>query len=386
MEFLKQSYKFIRQASLWEESIVASFSTLKKLNQIEDINQCLGKMSLVFGEVKGKPNQQANRLQLSQTLATIHLLRCKLHLQELRKEYQKSQLQLAFDSFAEASVQLKEGGAKLVHFEIVLALVTKLLFWVESFNLALAGMLSRAFRLLTFSQEALFLLEESIASSLKYSLLIEKESECSKTPLMLYYYRVKVQQASCMCTLGVVKQCKKQSLSRLTLAGQPSEDEEPDSRHEELGKKAEIPAEGKEKEDQRSLKEYLAKLTRKVDKLLSPNPKRLESFEIATAYLINALNKVPASQNLYIVTQVELARSRRLQAEARLQFLNLWGDESELQPADEDENDQPAEGFEPDFKSESLSQALFFTKELEDNTEQFFTNKHASLYLKKFYF
>ena len=166
--------------------------------------------------------------------------------------------------------------------------------------------------------QSLLSIDETVRELLKYSLLIEKQSESLKSPLMSLHSKLRVLLARSCTQLGVMK-----GLGRaLADEGVDSEDSE-----ERMDQPKDLPS-------YEPLKQYIQQLSTAIERALMPVPQRLESFERASALLVSVLNKLPENSEIRSMAAVELLRAKRLLAGHRNQLNSVW----EAQPLQNGEN------------------------------------------------
>lgn len=327
-----KSHKLIKNLHLWELSIRETFKTLLKLNKSEDILAFLKKIIEVFSDVRNNKSQQdkkkqysiPNKLQIDQLLATTYLLLAKYYLKSLLQEYSEKSLIQGFENIQNALQYMLETGAFMTHYETILNLFFKLNVYSESQNFTSFFQISKGYKMIQKIIQNLELVEKNIIKTLKYSILLEKQSESLKTPLMQIYSRLKIQQASSISLQGQLKQIKRTQF----------QDQE-FTELQETSKEAPFKKEQSIQQPQ-FLQKYLKKLQNQIDSVLISVPKNLQDYEKSISILKACISKISKENYLYVIACIELTRAQRCQLEKQLIIQKIWTSKAQFDQMQQD--------------------------------------------------
>ncbi|KRX09755.1 hypothetical protein PPERSA_02627 [Pseudocohnilembus persalinus] len=414
-----KSHKLIKDILLWELSLKETYKCLKKLNKYEDMRTFLRRILEVFESIQGnqtqslaqqnngtqqekykqQQQQQAystvpNKLQIEQMLTSTYLHFAKLSAKLLVKNYSAELLGQMMEYVRRALVHMGEGSADAEHYEIFLKIVFKIQVYLEGLNLNDKGQVNQGFQVAGRMIKLLNDLSLGIKSILKYSLVIEKQSDCKRTPLMMIYYQIRVYLASLYSTQGVIKQIKRKFDDNFKESEQSEKGHEEEDEIDEDEERDTMGDNNQNNQNQNQpgfLQRYLIRLQRQIDSVLTAIPKSLQDFQKAAAILVSVKNQIPKDSYLYLITLVELTRAKRLQLEKDQLLTRLWVTEEEFmqQQEDEDEDDykQRIKPYNRQQKEE-LQDSIQYCKEISDNYYQYLTDpfqsKYINHYLKKF--
>ncbi|CAD8135763.1 unnamed protein product [Paramecium octaurelia] len=348
----KLSHKLIKNVSQWEISSIETYKTLYKLGKYDDIRQFLKQITEVLLEVLNKPNYQPNKLQIYQTLTTLYILQSKISAKDLFKEFSYEAFKLIVENLEKSLKCIQHGGFMTHQVELIINLVNKILIFIRNRNYTKIDQVEIYFKILQRLQNSILKpLEQQSRSLLKYTLLIEKEQESIRSPIMDQQAKIRVIMASCFIEMGLIKWLRKQQ-SLPDLQGSDDDnnnDQQEDKPIEQLS-------------NYEPLQKFLTQLTIKIQRAIQPLPQRLESFEKATAILISTLKQLKKDSFWYTIAEIELVRAKRFLAISKQQLDDVWDAPSLSQDQIPQQNEED-NMF--DYKTDALQSALKLIKDLE---------------------